>query len=368
MFHFAAGSLRILPLATISPLFFRPSVAAPVPLALLSQQSPTSHKVGGYLAIAFGVLLFAAIIFYLGVYRGRTGSWRFWRRSRYPDQSLSRATKRSSNGTDLRDWEKDDGSEPEHRWQRPEIRVLGTSTAMMGSQNGFDGYGYPHMGEEARRQAQLETEQMIFEAGIHTPRRDQSPATRSLRESGSAPIYELGPGIRSVEQINIGSPAMMERRKRWSWRLGFNNASRWSASTVTQDGTARPSMPPSLRLSPANISLQEHFDTASLPPSHRSLGTPLRSPRQPSAEAASIYSVERDIRSDVASVSTNGMGGSMNWEGLEWLKKMYRQRSSIYRASWNWRFNNSSVDVHSIRSGRVGAEREADGEGEVRLR
>lgn len=345
-----------LPLVTISPLLLTPSAAAPIPLVLLSQKSPTTHQVGGYLAIAFGVLLFAAIVFYLGVFRGRTGSWRFWRRNRFPDQSLSRATQRSSNVTDLRDWEKDDESETEHRWRRPEIRVLGTSTAMMGSQNGFDGYGYPHMGEEARRQAQLQTEQMIFEAGIHTPRRAQSPAARSLRELGSAPIYELGPGIRSVEQISIGSPSMMERRKRWSWR--FNNASRWSASTVTQDGTARPSMPPSLYLSPANVSFPDHLDTASLPPSHRGLGTPLRSSNRPSAEIISTYSLGGDVASDADSVTTNEMGGSMNWEGLEWLKKMYRKRSSIYRASW--RFNNSSVDVHSTKSGR-GSEREAEG-------
>jgi hypothetical protein len=59
------------------------AIAAPLPLhdshPLLLKRGPSGHTVGVGFAITISIIVFAAVVFYLGVRRGQTGTWYCWR-------------------------------------------------------------------------------------------------------------------------------------------------------------------------------------------------------------------------------------------------------------------------------------------------
>lgn len=233
-------------------IFTRMSSAAALPsphsLHTLAKRTPSAHRIGSGFGIAIAIVVFGAIVFYLGVRRGRTGSWHCWRDP--PDPSVT----------------------DNEKCELPRTRILRTSI------------GFPKL-----ERTTVPIELSPVEA---KPKWLELPANDKIAieigEKSPAMIGEKSPQPHPPSHTHQQNNANI-RRERNSW------FSRGRRSLTARSWGARS----------GKKSLYE-MDGESMPPP----------PKYP-----------EPVRLREGSEG----GGAMDWEGLEWLRKMYEGRKSIYK-------------------------------------
>lgn len=213
----------------------------------LSKRTSSGRKAGTGIAIAIAVILFAAIIFYLGMRRGQTGTWYCWRD---PPSTSS-----SSPITSI--------SEKEPPPQPRDLK---------------DTIGFPQL------------------------QRCTVPIELSPVEAKPKPTFLELPGESHVHEL--GAPRSWFEEKKRSW---FGGRERRNGSS--SDAHPLPVTP--------KRSLYEMDAEPIHPPAYQLASNAAHRPRFPPA----LFLRE----------SVGDSEGGMDWSGIEYLKKMYTERKSVYR-------------------------------------
>jgi hypothetical protein len=240
-----------LPFTLLLTIFTTLSSAVPLSsnhrVHYLVKRGPPARKVGTGIGIAISIAIFAAIVFYLGVRRGYTGTWFCWREP-VPVSSSKASTY----------------SEYSEKRARPVPKDLRNSI------------GFPKLkGSSVPFQpspVDSEKEHQIWELSPVSPARP-----RFLELPTESNIHEIGERRSWIEEV--------KRRSSWFCR-GLDRTS-------------------------------------------RVVETPKRSLYEMDAEPIDppAYPEPAMLR-DSAADGLRG-SGAMNWEGLEWIKKIYGERRSV---------------------------------------
>ncbi|KAL5420368.1 hypothetical protein PMIN04_006540 [Paraphaeosphaeria minitans] len=265
-----------------------PAAASPItPEAYLHKRSTSPHNIGISFAIGISVLLVASIVFYLGVQRGRTGTWFCWRA---PLASLSPASPSEKTHTLDTDMLKSRISSPIHMHSSalPELSPVEVQPRVAEFKSPL---------EEKSKLLELSatTEKAVFEMGLASPRRPPSAASMegnsfySSRKSSIASAYRKslasektsGKIVYSTQERPSKVNSWLDR-KSWFCR-GAMEVEDEEKKIRGRDGT-------------------EGEGTAVLAP-------PL----------AAVMADE---------VEAEGRQSHMDWSGMEWLAKVYNGRKS----------------------------------------
>lgn len=300
-----------------------PSAAALSPLS--SPSTPKKTKIGVYVAIGVASVFCSCIIFYMGMRYGRTGSWACWRSSPIdveegaPSSARTRSRRHRHNNststqTTNQDFEKQDPDQQRRgRRARTRGRPADINTTL------------PYNPAEPH----IDSAQSIPRGTSPYPAElTASPIRRSPRRSPlELPANDFEPPVPSVHEIGTYS--------RWSWLNIAGNRNSSGSRDRSRARTSRGSSTPNARMARQQRSQHSLYemDTAHVDPD----APPV--PRFPDL-AVTRPSTESSRRDG----SEKESSASMNFEGLEWLRKMYRERGAFYRISW--RNSESKSDVH----------------------
>lgn len=254
---------------------------------LLHKRSASPHNIGIGIAIAISVLIVVSIIFYLGVQRGRTGTWFCWRAPLASLSPVSPSEKVHPIDTDML---KSRISSPiqTHSSALPELSPLEVRPQYV---------ELPSPLEEKLKFLELSatTEKAVFEMGLASPRRPPSAASMegrsfySSRKSSIVTAYRKS--IASVKTTGSGVYSTQERPpKVHSW---YDRKSWFCRGAMEVEDEEK--------------KIRGRFDTE--------------------AEAADV--VTPPPTAVIADSDDTERGQShMDWSGMEWLTKVYNGRNS----------------------------------------
>ncbi|KAL1597143.1 hypothetical protein SLS60_008725 [Paraconiothyrium brasiliense] len=256
---------------------------------ILHKRSPSSRNIGIGFAIALSVLILASLIFYLGVQRGRTGTWFCWRTPISSIRPSSPAEKVQIDTETL----KSRISSPIHMLSSalPELSPIEV-------QPHFAELSSPVEEKEKDKPAFLElsaTEKAVFELGQPSPRRPPSVATLeeksfySSRKSSISTVYRKS--MASVKTRGKSVYSTHERPPKVnSW---FDRRSWFCRGAMEVEDEEK------------KVRGREDADVKD--------GSNVASP--PLAVVADTVRVEKGQ-------------STMDWSGMEWLAKVYNGRKS----------------------------------------
>ncbi|KAJ4346617.1 uncharacterized protein N0V89_010548 [Didymosphaeria variabile] len=273
---------------------------------ILHKRSPSSHNIGIGFAIAISVLTLASLIFYLGVQRGRTGSWFCWR-TPIPSLPASPTEKAQPVSTDTL----------KSRISSP-IQMLSSALPELSpleAQPPFAELSSPAEEKEKPKPKFLElstTEKGVFEMGQASPRRPPSVATveeksfYSSRKSSLSTVY-----ARSVASVKTRGKSVYSTHERppkvTSW---FDRRSWFCRGAMEVEDEEK-----KIRGWGEDADVEDVGSSVAAPP------------------AAEV----KDVGGTVAAPPAAGIAepleahkrqSTMDWSGMEWLTKVYNGRKS----------------------------------------
>ncbi|KAH7119070.1 hypothetical protein B0J11DRAFT_509160 [Dendryphion nanum] len=247
----------------------------------VSKRSTTSQKVGIGMAITISIVLFAMFIFYLGMRRGRAGTWFCWRES----SSSSPVADESSRPVSVNTWH--------------------------GNHNNRKSKRLPALPDEEKELC-IDKEEQMRDLSLDYPQpaelspidaRHPYAELSSPRESQYLPPLELSG---QTKILDLGS-----RRSSW-----FEERKNWFSSDRKRS-TAR-------RKSKSSKSKSRETSMARDPSIYEMPATPIGSctpPVPPLPPKLKLRGEEEGA----------GANGGMDWSGMEFVRKMYVERKSLYR-------------------------------------
>jgi hypothetical protein len=342
--------------------FSLPSVSsAPT---LLSPHTPRPKKIGVYTAIGVSIVIFSAIVFWLGMRRGRTGTWYCWRNDLSPMDSPAHAARTCSGQNANNSHSMTSTTTVDFEKQNVDPNALAQGCPHLQHPHAR---GRPHTatasmtGTGPSRLRRPEPPFVITgpaELSSRTPERAPASPARPRRGvfelPGKTVVHEMGDGIghgrwsrinaaaaaaarggRRSESTNPSASSSVEKGERGSRPSGSRPSAAGKSSlhemdTVEPDVYNRPLPPPPLRTAESMLSVLANAGSAR--------GSADSGPAGPSR-------VRREDAVGGGGAGAREREGSvmMDWEGLEWLRAWWRERgSNVSRVSWR---NDSRSEV-----------------------
>lgn len=190
--------LSILPSAQSHPL---PTAAS------LSKRTPRAHTIGVGFAITLSTILLAILIFYLGVRRGRAGTWFCWRDASPSLTSTPSTRPRISCPV------------PIHSSALPELSPVNAPPAFA--------------------ELDVGAEKAVYELGIPSPQRPLSAATQTSGGEKRKSLFLAQRARKSLLAVKAGRKSGAERRSRSTARSGVERKSWFCRSALEVEDEER---------------------------------------------------------------------------------------------------------------------------------
>ncbi|KAF2878005.1 hypothetical protein BDV95DRAFT_613649 [Massariosphaeria phaeospora] len=262
-------SLSLLLLTLLSPIIAHPAPPHPAPHTLAPRSQP-SRTIGVGFAIAISIIVFAIIVLHLGIERGRSGTWRFWRRAHRVHA---------------------------HAHARPAPPSPAPAPASRLPQSRFSSYDEKPLSKKFYA-SYYSQKARPHDNSIRQPPRIHHPMTPTLTSTPISPFTPLELPAWTTHHQHLELPAT---RRTW-----FERRSWWRRSSVA----------------PREKSLYELHGESVLPPAYGEVRGLER-----------VWMGDGDgFGKEMGIGRESGCGVEVDWEGLEYMRKMYAGRGEVWRA------------------------------------
>jgi hypothetical protein len=293
----------------------------------LSKRGASPENIGLGFGLSFSVIIFACLVFYLGVRRGQTGSWAFWKKRSPP---LSRSPTVLSAKFSVAD--------PDQHSNRARISmpVPMHSTTIPNPSPVQQKEKYKKTPEYLELEAA--TNHVIFELGENTPRRPPSSMTRksffSTRTDAKSERYSFAPSRQPSTRSTRSYRKSISSRKSMHSRCGSDESVPPMPTTMLgnfgrQSWFGKSARDEDVRRAEQQRDEEDENEAGALPPYP---GPTL----QRVERRASVYEQEEEEfitrvpTSTHESRKTKKVESGMDWTGMEWLRKVYTERKSVW--------------------------------------